>query len=341
MNAVVFGKNNYGGQILNDLSPFYGLLYPFRVVDKNDDWIIVKKPQFPNIHFIQLLQPEFPKVIRDRYDWIYSVNPNKYEGDEKIYFGCFGECYINEGVEDYDTYDKLIFSSATDEYTDSHKHYQEPLLHFTRNFHFYGFNFAPPLYEFSTFNNQIEKPISFCYNSGLDGSEGIGNKRSFRRAIISEINSTYPNSIVSPPKSKHFMETNLRNEDYKNWGWYLDFNRAWTTLVFESYPMDAVFGINHFYTEKTFRGLMSGNALILGVNNDNLRYLKDKGFWILNTDRELDDIYHMANTDFESFKKLITDNQTNIRNNQKILHNWYYEDTDFKLNTIKWLLGET
>ena len=95
MNAVVFGKNNYGGQILNDLSPFYGLLYPFRVVDKNDDWIIVKKPQFPNIHFIQLLQPEFPKVIRDRYDWIYSVNPTDYIGDEKIYFGCFGDAMMN------------------------------------------------------------------------------------------------------------------------------------------------------------------------------------------------------------------------------------------------------
>ena len=58
MNAVVFGKNNYGGQILNDLSPFYGLLYPFRVVDKNDDWIIVKKPQFPNIHFIFSNKPK-------------------------------------------------------------------------------------------------------------------------------------------------------------------------------------------------------------------------------------------------------------------------------------------
>ena len=59
---------------------------------------------------------------------------------------------------------------------------------------------------------------------------------------------------------------------------------------------------------------MSGNALILGVNNDDLRYLKDKGFWILNTVM----ISIIWQIDFESFKKLITDNQTNIRNNQKI-----------------------
>ena len=63
MNAVVFGKNDYGGQIINDLSPFYALLYPFETIEQTHDWIIVKKKQFPNIHFVQLLQPIFPKEI--------------------------------------------------------------------------------------------------------------------------------------------------------------------------------------------------------------------------------------------------------------------------------------
>ena len=338
MNAVVFGKNDYGGQIINDLSPFYALLYPFETIEQTHDWIIVKKKQFPNIHFVQLLQPIFPKEIRKRYDWIYSVNPTDYIGDEKIYFGCFGECYDESIIENVETYDKFIFSSFKDEYKDSHKHYQEPLLHFTRNFHFYGFNFTPPLYEFTTFNNQNEKSISFCYNSGLDGTDGNDGKRGFRKEIISEINTTYPNSIVSPQKSDDFRKTNLKNEDYKNWGWYWDFNRAWTTLIFETYP--AGDGVNHFYTEKTFRGLMSGNAFILAVDNDKLRYLQSKGFWILNTDRDLEDIYHMANNNFESFKNLIKDNSSKMINNQRILYDWYYKDNNFKMNTIKWMLGE-
>ena len=126
-------------------------------------------------------------------------------------------------------------------------------------------------------------------------------------------------------------------EDYKNNGWYWDFNRAWTSLVFETTPLKDT--SNWFFTEKTFRGLMSGNALILGIDNDKLRYLHSYGFWILNTNKQLDDIFHLANTDFKSFKKLIEDNSTKIVNNQRILYDWYYKEQSFKLNTIKWLLG--
>ena len=36
MNAVVFGKNDTN-QLIDDLSPFYGLLYPFKVVDRNNE----------------------------------------------------------------------------------------------------------------------------------------------------------------------------------------------------------------------------------------------------------------------------------------------------------------
>ena len=210
-----------------------------------------------------------------------------------------------------------------DKYNDSYKHYQEPLLHFTRNFHFYGFNFNPPLYEFTTFNNQREKPISFCYNSGLDGTDGDGNKRSFRKEFIQSINDRYPNSIISPQKSPDFKKTNLMMTDYKNNGWYWDFNRAWATLVFETTPMEDT--RNEFFTEKTFRGLMSGNALLLAVHNSKIRYLRDLGFWILNADNvsqictipdnkdislnEIEDIYHLANTNFESYKKLIENNK--------------------------------
>jgi len=194
------------------------------------------------------------------------------------------------------------------------------------------------LYEFSTFNNQSEKAISFCYNSGLDGTEGDNDKRSFRKEIIQLMNQQYPNSIVSPEKSDDFKKTNLMMEDYKNNGWYWDFNRAWASLVFETTPIEDK--QNWFFTEKTFRGLMSGNALILGIDNEKLRYLKDNGFWILNTDKELDDIYHLANTDFESYKKLIENNSTKIVNNQRILYDWYYKEQSFKLNTIKWMLGE-
>ena len=61
---------------------------------------------------------------------------------------------------------------------------------------------------------------------------------------------------------------------------------AWTTLIFETYPPNEK--VNHFYTEKTFRGLMSGNAFILAIDNDKLRYLQSKGFWILNTDRDIE-----------------------------------------------------
>ena len=194
------------------------------------------------------------------------------------------------------------------------------------------------MYEFSTFNNQSEKAISFCYNSGLDGTEGKDNKRSFRKEIIQLMNQQYPNSIVSPEKNTDFNKTNLQMHDYKNNGWYWDFNRAWATLVFETTPLKD--NSNWFFTEKTFRGLMSGNALILGIHNDKLRYLKDCGFWILNTDKELDEIYHLANTDFESYKKLIENNSMKIRNNQRILYDWYYKEQNFKLNTIKWMLGE-
>ena len=338
MNAVIFGKNDYGGQLLNDTSPFYGLLYPFDIVEQNFYSITVRKSQFPNIEFVQMLQKFVPKEIESKYDWIYAVNPTeKYDWNEKVYFGCFGECYVDEIIDDVETYDKLIFSSKKGDYENSYIHYQEPLLHFTRNFHFYGFNFSPPLYEFTTFNNQKEKPISFCYNSGLDGTEGDNNKRSFRKEIIKSINEKYPNSIVSPEKSNDFKKTNLMMEDYKNNGWYWDFNRAWTSLVFETTPLEDT--SNWFFTEKTFRGLMSGNALILGIDNDKLRYLQSYGLWILNTDKQLDDISHLANTDFKSFKKLIEDNSTKIVNNQRILYDWYYKEQSFKLNTIKWLLG--
>ena len=85
---------------------------------------------------------------------------------------------------------------------------------------------------------------------------------------------------------------------------------------------------------------MSGNAFILAIDNDKLRYLQSKGFWILNTDRDIDDIYHMASNDFESFKNLIKDNSSKMINNQKILYDWYYKDNNFKMNTIKWMLGE-
>jgi hypothetical protein len=355
MNAVVFGKSNYANQILNDLSSFYGLLYPFDVVDKNNKYITVSKPQFPNIEFIQMLQPEVGSEIREKYDWIFAVNPNrKWDYNEKVYFGCFGECYEDDLIGDVETYDKLIFSSEMDKYNDSYKHYQEPLLHFTRNFHFYGFNFNPPLYEFTTFNNQREKPISFCYNSGLDGTEGVNNKRGFRKELVHSINDKYPNSIISPQKSSDFKKTNLMMTDYKNNGWYWDFNRAWATLVFETTPMEDMG--NRFFTEKTFRGLMSGNALLLAVHNSKIRYLRDLGFWILNADNvsqtciipdnkdislnEIEDIYHLANTNFESYKKLIENNSTKLQNNQRILYDWYYKEQDFKLNTIKWLIGE-
>ncbi len=85
---------------------------------------------------------------------------------------------------------------------------------------------------------------------------------------------------------------------------------------------------------------MSGNAFILAIDNDKLRYLQSKGFWILNTDRDIEDIYHMASNDFESFKNLIKDNSSKIINNQRILYDWYYKDNNFKMNTIKWMLGE-
>lgn len=354
MNAVVFGKNDTN-QLIDDLSPFYGLLYPFKVVDRNNEYITVRKPQFPNIEFVQMLIDDPLFEIRKKYDWIFAVNPNrKWDYNEKVYFGCFGECYEDEIIKDAETYDKLIFSSKMDKYNDSYKHYQEPLLHFTRNFHFYGFNFNPPLYEFTTFNNQREKPISFCYNSGLDGTDGDGNKRSFRKEFIQSINDRYPNSIISPQKSPDFKKTNLMMTDYKNNGWYWDFNRAWATLVFETTPMEDT--RNEFFTEKTFRGLMSGNALLLAVHNSKIRYLRDLGFWILNADNvsqictipndkdislnEIEDIYHLANTNFESYKKLIENNSTKLQNNQRILYDWYYKEQDFKSNTIKWLIGE-
>jgi adenine C2-methylase RlmN of 23S rRNA A2503 and tRNA A37 len=86
--------------------------------------------------------------------------------------------------------------------------------------------------------------------------------------------------------------------------------------------------------------LMSGNAFILAIDNDKLWYLQSKGFWILNTDRDIEDIYHMASNDFESFKNLIKDNSSKMINNQRILYDWYYKDNNFKMNTIKWMLGE-
>ena len=70
MNAVIFGKNDYGGQLLNDTSPFYGLLYPFDIVEQNFYSITVRKSQFPNIEFVQMLQKFVPKEIESKYDWI-------------------------------------------------------------------------------------------------------------------------------------------------------------------------------------------------------------------------------------------------------------------------------
>ena len=77
MNAVIFGKNDYAGQLVNDLSPFYGLLYPFEVIKKDKHCIIVSKSDFPNIEFVQMLQTEVTKDIKDKYDWIYAVNPTE------------------------------------------------------------------------------------------------------------------------------------------------------------------------------------------------------------------------------------------------------------------------
>ena len=48
----------------------------------------------------------------------------------------------------------------------------------------------------------------------------------------------------------------------------------------------------------------------------------------------------MANNNFESFKNLIKDNSSKMINNQRILYDWYYKDNNFKMNTIKWMLGE-
>ena len=76
MNAVVFGKNDTN-QLIDDLSPFYGLLYPFKVVDRNNEYITVRKPQFPNIEFVQMLIDDPLFEIRKKYDWIFAVNPNR------------------------------------------------------------------------------------------------------------------------------------------------------------------------------------------------------------------------------------------------------------------------
>ena len=211
-------------------------------------------------------------------------------------------------------------------------------------FYFYGFHYNPEIFNFETSKVGTLKPQFSVYSGRLDSDNSKGE---WRTDIIKELDKLHPNLIKPILKTDDFKKCNFGgiNEDFKNMGWYWDFNSADCFIVFEtSHTHDY---INQFFTEKTMRALMSGNMVMLGISPDKHKLLIDSGFWtptneVFDENKDgkellIDTFDYLYKNGTNSIKEKNIDK---IRNNQKILYDWFYKDQDFKLNTIKWMLNE-
>ena len=163
--------------------------------------------------------------------------------------------------------------------------------------------------------------------------------------LINKLKIKYPQHIFPKIKTKDFKKCNLNgiNEDFKNNGWYWDFNKSHSFLVFETTDIND--RINHFYSEKTFRALMSGNMVILGISKPKHTELINAGFWtptneVIDESEDAEELLFKTfeYLDREGFYYVKSKNIEKIKNNQKILYDWFYKEQSFKTKAIEWLI---
>ena len=275
MRLVIFPLANYANQLKVDFSSIFGLIYPFDIVETSGDWIIVKKKDFDNVYF-QINLEHSTKIwnnIKNPIVVVSKFSSNGYGNQQKlVYFENHGESWGDPNV-DYDKFNKVLTSALNPALPPNT--YGEPLLHFTRNFYFYGFHFNPPLYDF-TLKYDGNIPNCMAYSGRLDSQQEW--KQEYRTNLVNQLKIKYPQHIFPKIKTEDFKKCNLNgiNEDFKNNGWYWDFNKSHSFLVFETADIND--RINHFYSEKTFRALMSGNMIILGISKPKDKELINAGF---------------------------------------------------------------
>ena len=344
MRLVIFPLTDYANQLKIDFSSIFSLIYPFDVVETSEYFLIVKKKDLDNVYF-QINLEHHAKIWNNNKNPIIVVSkfttntyPNLYK---LIYFENHGEAW-GDPNQNYDKFYKVLTSASNPELPPNT--YGEPLLHFTRNFYFYGFHFNPPLYDF-TLKYDGNIPNCMVYSGRLDSQQP--SKAGYRTEFIKELKQKYPQHIFPKIKTDDFKKCNLNgiNEDFKNNGWYWDFNKSHSFLVFETADIND--RINHFYSEKTFRALMSGNMIILGISTPRHKQLIDAGFWTP-TNEVIDKSEDAEELLFETFEYLNKEgfniikskNIEKIKNNQRILYDWFYKDQPFKTKAIEWILED-
>lgn len=342
MRLVIFPLANYANQLKVDFSSIFSLIYPFDIVETSDDWIIVKKKSFDDVYF-QINLTSHSDVWKDIENPIIVVTKfiidKPYPQYKSVYFENFGEAW-GDPNQNYDKFHKVLTSASNPQLPSDI--YAEPLLHFTRNFYFYGFHFNPPLYDF-TLKYDGNIPNCMAYSGRLDSQQEW--KAENRVDLINQLKIKYPQHIFPKIKTKDFKKCNLNgiNEDFKNNGWYWDFNKSHSFLVFETTDIND--RINHFYSEKTFRALMSGNMVILGISKPKHTELINAGFWTP-TNEVIDESEDAEELLFKTFEYLDrkgfyyvkSKNIEKIKNNQKILYDWFYKEQSFKTKAIEWLI---
>lgn len=355
MKLVVFPHCEYSTQLKNDYSSFFALFYPFDIIRDDELGILVKKDSIDKTHFF---------LCRQNFNDITSLKLGGYE--KIIYMDAFCSSlsrrprtiyFQNEGemaspdIEEQLTskYWKSIFSSIDKgkypiECNYQKDRYFEPKLHFTRNFYFYGFHYNPEIYKFNLSKVETFKPEFSVYSGRLDSDNKKGE---WRTDTIKELDKIKPDVIKPIVKTEDFKKCNFGgiNEDFKNMGWYWDFNSSDCFIVFETGHIED--NINQFFTEKTFRALMCGNMVMLGISTDKHKFLIDSGFWTP-TNQVFDENKTGKELLIDTFKYLSNNgtrvvkehNADKIKNNQKILYDWFYKDQDFKLDIIKWMFED-
>jgi len=366
-NVLIF-YYTFSNQLRLDLSTLYALLYPFKIkgedrpgnyerdiyIEKESlpDWEIFATTKldmdsiykkYDNVKIITAIQTNFFK--RERIPDGWEVHILDFDGEGRNY----DACDFSEDIEKATSVISCEKCTPSKKYED--KVYRELRLVFTRHFYHYGFYFNPTIYDWDLTYNK-DKPFCFSYMSGLSGRDGDNNKRSWRQGFIQELNEKFPNSKVETnPKSIDFTTCNRMMLDLQNNGWYWDFNKGYTTLVAETTPIEDV--INVFFTEKTFRAMMSGTPIISLLHKDKLKLLSKWGFWICNTELVTEELYEslssfgIVNEIFNQhetnpikFKKELQQCQGKTKNNQKILYDWFYNEQEFKNKAIQKIINE-
>jgi len=367
MKLVVFPHCEYPTQLKNDFSSFFGLFYPFDIIRDDELGILVKKNTIDDTHFFLCRQNsnDVDSLKLDGYEKVFHMDAFGGQSrtqtnnvENSVYFQNEGEMASHNIEEEFsEKFDKCIFSSKDNSkyknLLDNHykNRYFEPKLHFTRNFYFYGFHYNPEIYKFNISKVETFKPEFSVYSGRLDSDNKKGE---WRTDMVKQLDKLHPNLIKPISKTEDFKKCNFGgiNEDFKNMGWYWDFNSADCFIVFETSHIHDQF--NQFFTEKTFRALMSGNMVMLGISADKHKILIDSGFWTPTNDVFDETKIRPENTGYG--KELLVDtfeylykngtksvkekNIDKIKNNQRILYDWFYKDQDFKLDAIKWMLKD-